>query len=118
MSLSLESLSRRRYFTPVVIGRFPTAIARRKLFQNDDTFHEKLREKKKKKKERGKGDEREKSQESPGGRCRAETETDLISESSGIVTPVGYNSAIIKVAQGRIKRYVCPAALLRDPFLD
>jgi len=52
--------------------------------------------------------------------CRAGklTETDLISESSGIVTPISYNLAIIKVAQGRIKGYVCPAALLRDPFLD
>lgn len=36
---------------------------------------------------------------------RGHSETDLISESSGIVTPYQlYNSAIIKVAQGRIKR--------------
>lgn len=64
------------------------------------------------------GKEREKKLKSSGEGCHAGTGTDLISESSGIVTPVSYNSAIIKVAQGRIKRYVCPAAHLRDPFLN
>jgi len=64
-----------------------------------------------------KKDERE-AQKSQRKMLRVGIKTDLISESSEIVTPISYNSMIIKVAQGRIKRYDCPTVLLRDPFLD